>query len=299
MSNLNEQNPFWQPEELWVLALHTHYKYISLIEDFFEEKALATSSYEISSETVESMPDDHWVVEIYLPYQPSNEIIPKNLENIIEKNSIKITRVENKDWTAASLASLGEIRTNKFHIIRSQEDYSDSGLIPIILNQTRAFGTGEHATTIGCLEALERYSKPETQSILDVGTGTGILAIVAKKLCPHAHIVATDIDPVAIEVAKDHAVANEVELEFLLADGLSERNSSYKYDIIVANILARPLIDMSKVIANLIKPQGIIILSGFLENQKDEIIQVYEKHGLSIIETIIKNQWVITVFQCR
>jgi len=287
-------NPFQQFKELWLLSFETKFQYLEMFEDFFDEKVLAISSHEISSKTVESMPDDLWVVEIYL--SKNANIIPGTLMNLIDKDSIKIRKVENKDWTERAISSLGEIKTNKFHIIRSKDTVS-SDLIPIILNLTRAFGTGEHATTIGCIEALESYAHKDVHKVLDIGTGTGVLAIASKKLWPMADVLATDIDSVAIEVAKEHANTNKVQLEFAVMDGVERLDVARKYDIILANILARPLIEMSERIAALVNIGGVVILSGFLDNQKNEILEHYTQYNLLEILSCNKNNWITLILQ--
>lgn len=287
-------NPFQQSKELWLLSFSTKFQHLEMFEEFFDEKVLAISSHEIHSETVESMPDDLWVVEIYL--SKNSNIIPATLRNLIDQDSIKIRKVENKDWTDRAISSLGEIKTNKFHIIRSS-DATTSNLIPIILNLTRAFGTGEHATTIGCLEGLESYSHKDVQNVLDIGTGTGVLAIAAKKLWPMAEVLATDIDAVAIEVAKEHADTNKVKLAFKVMDGVESLDVKQKYDIILANILARPLIEMSKHIAALVNLGGVVILSGFLENQKNDILEHYTKYNLSEVHSCNKNNWITLILK--
>ena len=185
--------------------------------------------------------------------------------------------------------------TNKFHIIRSDGEVS-SGLIPIILNLTRAFGTGEHATTMGCLTQLESYeSNDAVKDILDIGTGTGILAIAAKKLWPEAMVLATDIDKVAIDVTELHAKSNNVSLELFVMDGVDALGSDRKYDIILANILARPLLEMAESISVLLRGGGIVILSGFLENQLVEILSKYISCGLSKVRHVITDNWVTLV----
>ena len=287
-------NPFQQSEELWLLAFSTKYKHISSFEELFDEKALAISSHEITSETVDAMPDDMWMMEIYFSEEPHQNIIPKELGNMVDADSIKITKVENKDWTDRALSSLGEIKTEKFHIIRSS-DALLSGLIPIILNLTRAFGTGEHATTIGCLEALELYANKKVQKVLDIGTGTGILAIAAKKLWPDAEVCATDIDAVAIEVAKEHANTNNVALKFEGMDGVGSLVVKQKYDIVLANILARPLIEMSYDISSLVEECGVVILSGFLENQMHDILGSYAKYDLLKFKHFNKSNWITLI----
>jgi len=287
-------NPFQQTEELWLLSFSTQYKNINSFEELFDEKALAISSHEISSTTVDAMPDDQWMIEMYLSARPHQNIIPKGLYDLIDSDSIKITKVESKDWTDRALSTLGEIKTEKFHIIRSR-DALLSGLIPIILNLTRAFGTGEHATTIGCLEALELHAGKKVHKVLDIGTGTGILAIAAKKLWPGAEVWATDIDAVAIEVAKEHANTNEVELKFEVMDGVASLGVRQKYDIILANILARPLMEMAENISSLVAASGVVILSGFLENQMDDILEAYEKYYLLRLKHFNKNNWITLI----
>ena len=287
-------NPFYQPEQLWLLAFATKYKHVSAFEDLFEEEALAVSSHEITSETVDAMPDDEWMMEIYFGAEPIIEIMPADLKRCIEPGSVKITKVENKDWTDIAASSLGEIKTQKFHIIRSNE-VVDSGLIPVILDLTRAFGTGEHATTMGCIEALELYSDKKIDKVLDIGTGTGILAIASKKLWSDAEVMATDIDAVAIDVATHHADINNVELKLQVVDGVSSFDKKDQYDIVLANILARPLIEMAENITSLVKDGGMIILSGFLENQMQEIVVHYTKHNLSIVRHFNKNNWITLI----
>lgn len=287
-------NPFEQSEELWLLSLATKYRNIHIFEDFFEEKSLAVSSHELSSQTVDSMPEDDWMVEIYFGAKPDVDIIPDSLKNLLKVDSTTITKVEHKDWTEVALSSLGEIKTNMFHIVRSSE-YEASNLIPILLNLTRAFGTGEHATTMGCLESLESYADKEIFHVLDIGTGTGILAIAAKKLWPHANVVATDIDAVAIEITGDHALSNNVALEMFVMDGVTNLGLDRKYDMILANILARPLIEMSPHISALVKQGGIAILSGFLENQMSDVLKEYEAHGLAYVSHLNKNNWITLV----
>ena len=287
-------NPFQQPSELWLLAFATHYKNIPLFEDFFAEKTLAISSHEITSETVDAMPDDEWRLELYFDAHKDAKIIPENLLPLISTDSIQIIKVENKDWTDFAASSLGEIKTAKFHIIRSNIT-SAQELIPIILDLTRAFGTGEHATTMGCLEALELYADNKIDSVLDIGTGTGILAIAAKKLWPEASVTATDIDEVAIDVAGHHADINNAALTLEVMDGVASMGQAQKYDIILANILARPLIEMGGDITSLMHDKSILILSGFLENQMQSIVECYGKYNIAEVKHTNKNNWITLI----
>jgi ribosomal protein L11 methyltransferase len=284
------ENVFEQPKELWELSFSILYKDLSTFEDLFEEIGIAVSSHEISSKTVESLPEDLWRITVFFSYKPSLECIEDKFLSLIQKDSVKITQVEQKDWTKEVLNSLGDIKTDKFHIIRSKNS-EDSHLIPILINLTRAFGTGEHATTLGCLKAMEKLSRHQFTDILDIGTGTGVLAIAAKKLWPSANVTATDIDEVAIEVSRTHAAENKVSLELHLADGASSLRDK-GFDLIFANILARPLIEMAEDIVRILRPGGFLILSGFLENQSDEILSKYIELGCSVVLHSNHDQWI-------
>ena len=148
---------------------------------------------------------------------------------------------------------------------------------------------------MGCIEALELYSDKKIDKVLDIGTGTGILAIASKKLWSDAEVMATDIDAVAIDVATHHADINNVELKLQVVDGVSSFDKKDQYDIVLANILARPLIEMAENITSLVKDGGMIILSGFLENQMQEIVVHYTKHNLSIVRHFNKNNWITLI----
>lgn len=283
-------NPFQQNTDLWCLEFITEYKNLAIFDIVFEEKALTISSHEISSNTIESEDNDIWMMQIYFDYEVNHNIIPKELASVIKSDSIKIKYVEPKDWSLEP-SSLTDIKTKKFHIIRHLENI-DINLIPLLINITRAFGTGDHSTTLGCLESLEGYCDRSIKSILDIGTGTGILAIAAKKLWPRSLVTGTDIDKVALEVSSQHAALNNTDIEFRLDLPVGD-----KFDIILANILARPLIEMAWSIAELLNKGGILILSGFLDNQLDSILTEYEKYNLAPVSTLYKDRWVTLTLQ--
>jgi ribosomal protein L11 methyltransferase len=155
-----------------------------------------------------------------------------------------------------------------------------------------AFGTGQHATTSGCLEALDALERQGARfkNVADLGTGTGLLAFAALALWPEARCIATDIDPVAVDVARDNAAINGVklghgagELLLLAADGMASPMLSARapYDLIVANILAGPLIELAPDFAHALAPGGTVMLAGLLDTQADGVIAAYEKLGLS------------------
>jgi ribosomal protein L11 methyltransferase len=153
-----------------------------------------------------------------------------------------------------------------------------------------AFGTGTHETTRGCLEMLEKYWRGG--SLLDVGTGTGILAIAAVKLRPGSRVVGFDLDPEAIEVALENAaingVADEIEIEV-------NKLGSYhgqEFDLVLANLTADALITLSPEFPHVLKPQGALIISGVLLEQTDDVRAALESHNLSVIEMKPDGEWI-------
>ncbi|HKH27430.1 MAG TPA: 50S ribosomal protein L11 methyltransferase, partial [Sphingomicrobium sp.] len=156
-----------------------------------------------------------------------------------------------------------------------------------------AFGTGQHATTAGCLEALDKLEREGKSfaNIADIGTGTGLLAFAALALWPDAKAIATDIDPVAIDVSRDNAAINGVHLghgagELLLAvaDGMDSAMLTARapFDLIIANILAGPLIELAEDFAKVLAPGGTIILAGLLDTQAAAVARAYEAQGMKL-----------------
>jgi len=167
------------------------------------------------------------------------------------------------------------------------------GTIPFEIDASLAFGTGQHATTAGCLEALDELERSGARSanIADIGTGTGLLAFAALALWPEAKCLATDIDAVALEVAEDNAAINHVQLghgtgELLLAvaDGMDSPMLAARapFDLIIANILAGPLIDLAPDFVKALAPNGTVVLAGLLGTQADGVIQAYEQQGMTL-----------------
>jgi ribosomal protein L11 methyltransferase len=167
------------------------------------------------------------------------------------------------------------------------------GTIPFEIDASLAFGTGQHATTSGCLEALDRLEREGKSfaNIADIGTGTGLLAFAALALWPEAKCIASDIDAVAIEVAQDNAAINRVplghgrgELLLAVAAGMDSPLLAARapFDLIVANILAGPLIELAEDFTKALAPGGTIMLAGLLDSQADAVAHAYEERGLTV-----------------
>jgi ribosomal protein L11 methyltransferase len=199
------------------------------------------------------------------------------------------------DWVTMSQAGLQPIRAGRFFVHTPTYRGHPPGTIAFEIDASLAFGTGQHATTSGCLEALDRLEREgaKFRSIADIGTGTGLLAFAALALWPEAKCIATDIDAIAIDVARDNAAINGVTLghgagELLLgvADGMDSPLLSARapFDLIIANILAGPLIELARDFVKALAPGATVILAGLLDSQAGAVIAAYEKLGLTLRE---------------
>jgi ribosomal protein L11 methyltransferase len=192
-----------------------------------------------------------------------------------------------------SQAGLQPIRAGRFFVHTPTYRSHPPGTTAFEIDASLAFGTGQHATTSGCLDALDKLEREGARfaNIADIGTGTGLLAFAALSLWPEAKCIATDIDAVALDVARENAAINGVKLghgpgELLLtvADGMDSPllTARAPFDLIVANILAGPLVELAPAFAEALAPGGTLILAGLLDTQADAVIAAYEKLGLTV-----------------
>lgn len=212
--------------------------------------------------------------------------------------------LQSDDWLTENVMNFAPLEEAEFFIC----SINDNTPLPkdkfgLKVYAATAFGS-EHQTTRGCLDALSDINKlsgSEPQKILDVGTGSGILALAAAKLWRNAQIVAVDIDDEAVRVAKQNAVDNkeEKQIEADLSDGyqsnLVQKNAPY--DVILANILARPLIAMAPDMAKSLKKGGYAVISGFIDEQVDWVVGEHEKQGLKLVKLYEKENWRVALLE--
>ena len=207
-----------------------------------------------------------------------------------------IAELPETDWVAKSLEGLKPVRAGRFLVFGNHDrgalKPNDIGLE---IEAAQAFGTGHHGTTIGCLLAIERAAKTRPiRNALDVGTGSGVLAIALAKMAK-ARVLASDIDPVATEVARENVRLNGVAafVHCITATGLAGRafGDGAPYDLIVANILAGPLAALAPAIHRAVAPGGTVILSGLLPEQRRRIAATYRLTGLVLARSTIVDGW--------
>lgn len=223
-----------------------------------------------------------------------------NLDISITLDDIRIEPVPDIDWLAHSYQQFAPFTVGNFYIYGSHyEGDKPAGKILLQIDAATAFGSGEHGTTAGCLDALQDLKAQGfiPQTTLDLGTGSGILAIAAWKLWG-TPVFATDIDPESVRVTQVHAGMNDTPLSASamtteIADGFhSQRlDGSEKFNLVIANILAGPLISMASDLVKTIAPGGYVLLSGMLNDQADEVVTVYTTRGLTLRTRYDRAEW--------
>lgn len=285
---------------LYVTTNQTHSEaLLNRLEIEFEEDGFAIATTETDEE------NEIWETSIYVDKSQVSDT-EKRFENVLHalqiNKDVSVEILPEIDWVAHSLEGLKPVQTGRF-LVHGSHDYDTVAphQLAIQINAAQAFGTGHHGTTAGCLEIIENTSKQHPaglrgfQPILDLGSGSGVLAIAAAKLGAD-QILATDIDPIATDTATENANINQVgtRIDFATANGFSAPVFKQKgpFGLIIANILARPLMTMAPSIAENLKPGGTVILSGILANQRWKVLSAFNNQGLGHVNTIWRDGWV-------
>ncbi len=261
----------------------------------------------VADEPDPHQPDD-WRIHAYFPGQPSSDQLDL-LRRLAEGAEPEVEQLEDTtDWVTRSQAGLEPIRAGRF-FVHTPMHYADrpEGLTSFEIDAGLAFGTGQHDTTAGCLAALDRLEAEGRRyaNIADIGTGTGLLAFAALSLWPDARAIATDIDEIAVKVSEENAAINGIRLghgagELLLAvaDGMDHPliRARAPYDLLIANILAGPLIELAPAFAASVAPGSTLILAGLLDTQADAVIDAYAAHGVELASRG-KGEWSVLVLE--
>jgi ribosomal protein L11 methyltransferase len=202
------------------------------------------------------------------------------------------------DWVAKSLAGLAPVASGRFLVHGSHDrDALPAGRTPIAIDAGQAFGTGHHGSTAGCLAVIDRLiARRRFANPLDLGTGSGVLAIALAKTL-HANVLASDIDPLATRIAGENARLNRVgnRVRAIAAAGMNhpEIRARAPFDLIIANILAGPLVKLAPQIAAALAPGGVLVLSGLLPHQRGRVVAAYGAQGVRLMRAQIHDGWAI------
>ncbi|ETD80813.1 50S ribosomal protein L11 methyltransferase [Rhodobacter capsulatus] len=212
-----------------------------------------------------------------------------------------ISELPETDWVAHVKRELAPVVAGRFFVHGSHDaDKVPEGAIPLVIDAAMAFGTGHHGTTLGCLTALDRLAAEgvHPRNTVDIGCGTAVLAMAAAKLWPET-VLASDIDPVAVETAAANVTGNDLagRVICLQAAGFAhpDLQAAAPFDLIFANILKGPLIALAPDMGRFCAESGLVILSGILIDQGDEVIAAYQAQGFRLVSRDNHGDWTTLV----
>jgi ribosomal protein L11 methyltransferase len=257
------------------------------------------------SEIAEDRPDD-WQFEAWLSRRPTKSDRAA-IASLFSGGAPAFTveKLPDADWVTLSQQGLEPIRAGQFHVHTPEHPpAAEPGIRDFMIPASQAFGTGQHATTAGCLAMLGemRTSGAVVRNLADIGTGTGLLAFAALHLWPRALATASDIDRVCVDVVTQNAAANGIalgagpgELAMLVADGMDHPLLAVRgpYDLVIANILAGPLIGLAPDFGRALVPGGHLLLAGLLETQEPQVRAACRKAGLRLARRLANGDWSI------
>lgn len=230
--------------------------------------------------------------------EPPDEAALALLAKAFEARDFVISELPETDWVAHVRRELAPVPAGRFFLYGSHDaDKVPVGVIPLAIDAAMAFGTGHHGTTKGCLLALDRLADQGVRpgNVADIGCGTAVLAMAAVKLWPGLPAIASDIDEVAIETSLANLTFNDLagQIDCITCAGFEDPAlaKAAPFDLIFANILKGPLIDLAPDMAKHSAPGCFVILSGILNTQADEVVAAYQAQGFEQIVRDVLGDW--------
>ncbi|HAV07556.1 MAG TPA: 50S ribosomal protein L11 methyltransferase [Rhodobacteraceae bacterium] len=237
-----------------------------------------------------------WEVGAYFTESP-DEVALDLLAAAFGARPFAVSELPETDWVAKVKRELAPVVAGRFFVYGSHDaDKVPEGVEALLIEANMAFGTGHHGTTQGCLRALDRLANQDVvcQKVADIGCGTAVLAMAAARIWPNP-VLASDIDPVAVEVAIANATANDLEGRVICMEAAGFDHPRLKaeapYDLVFANILKGPLLDLAPDMAANLRTGGWAILSGLLVEQAKEVTEHYAHHGINLIHRDDIGEW--------
>nr|WP_111297657.1 50S ribosomal protein L11 methyltransferase [Paracoccus saliphilus] len=243
---------------------------------------------------------ERWEVGAYFTESP-DEIALALLAAAHDAQPFVVSELPEVDWVAHVRRELTPVRAGRFYVHGSHDaDTVPEGVEALCIEAAMAFGTGHHNTTKGCLEALDRLAQDgfTATRIADIGCGTAVLAMGAARLW-HVTVLASDIDPIAVDTAAANVIANGLDGRVVCIEAAGFEHPTLEqaapYDLVLANILKQPLIDLSSDMARHVAPSGKIIMSGILTTQAEEVVAAYEAAGFALDRRDDQGDWTTLV----
>ena len=270
-----------------------------LIEESVIRPPLAVTLFEA--------PGDGWVIDAYYEDAIGVAEVADLIDGgpAVRSANITIEAVPDENWVAVSQAGLPPVVAGRF-LVHGSHDRAIGRLKrdAIEIDAGEAFGTAHHATTLGCLTAIDRLTRARAFTrVLDLGCGSGVLAIAAARVLPKAAIIASDFDPEAVRVAGENVRKNALAGRIALVAALGLDHPALRrrapYDLVIANILAEPLIALAQRLAGVIPPRGVVVLSGILQSQAAAVLAAYGAAGFARQRVDWLNGWVTLTLRRR
>jgi ribosomal protein L11 methyltransferase len=277
-----------------------------LIGEMLDPTETAVAAFEQDDGQDRGVADPPWFVEIYFAEDPDREAILDLVGPVLgaDVGSAVFSDVAARDWVAASLEGLKPVRAGRFLVHGGHDRHlRRPGDIAIEIEAGLAFGTGHHGTTAGCLMAIDAHLKKcRPARIIDVGAGTGVLALAAA-LRLRRPVIAGDIDPIAVEVMAENAALNGARglIKGYVGPGVRHAiaRRTRHFDLVIANILQRPLMRLARELAEVTAPGGRLVLSGLLVKDANGVIFAYGAQGFRLVSRGVRDGWVTLVLARR
>lgn len=287
---MNRKNPFAQAPKLTQLTVEAAPSLLDIIELVVEEVALAITR------PIEAVKPHLVLIADAAQAAALETLIERTAKSQKAAATVRKLVLDPIDWVRQVQKDFPPFALGPFYVYGAHaKDGVPPRALKLLIEAAAAFGTGEHETTACCLLALaqEKRTRPIAPRILDMGCGTAILAIGAARLWKRARITACDNDAVAVAVSEENFAANHVRAAAFRSDGYRDRRVGARgpYDVIVANILARPLMRMAHSAAQHLAPGGTLILSGLLVRQEPMVLSAHRAQGLYLERRLRRGRW--------
>jgi ribosomal protein L11 methyltransferase len=292
---MTASNPFAQSPQYWKVLFTIPAAAAGTAEISFDDIALAVSGFETDEAK------GIWTFELLFGDTPDMDDLSRRAMLLAALHGVPVPvlelhKVEQVDWLSQVARDFPPLSIGRFYVHGSHvTEAAPAGSFAIQVDAGAAFGSGEHGTTRCCLEALDWLGRKRSfAAILDMGCGSGILAIAAAKLWK-TKVLAVDIDPVAVRVTADNVQTNQetTRVSAAVSDGYASDaiRRGAPFDLILSNILARPLIQFAPDLVKHLAPDGVAVLSGLLTSQEAQVLAAHKMQGLKLHKRFVHKEW--------